>query len=239
MKKELFTLRKSEAGFSIVELLVVLSIIAVMAAVTIFYATAHKKAFQPDEEALQLADILQEARQRALTQRRTMRVEINLATNIVRLYDENRDATTATDDVLLRGLQLFPSANVKINTNPAEATYTPPESMPVPSAVFKPSVYPPSATQSVCTIRFLSNGTAVDAGNNGVGTGAVPTGATIYIWSPNKTTPTNGDIIRGVTVLGPTGVIRLWEFNEQSAATNKWKDSRRSSSYGASGNSVP
>lgn len=239
MKKELFTLRKSEAGFSLVELLVVISIISVMAAVTIFYATSHKKAFQPDEEALQLADILQEARQRALTERRTMRVEINLATYFVRLYDENRDATTSSDDVLLRGLQLFPSANVKIDTNPAEATYTPPETMPVPSAVFKPSVYTPSVSQSVCTIRFLANGTAVDAGTNAVGSGAVATGATIYVWKPNKTTPTNGDIIRGVTVLGPTGVIRLWEFNETSTATNKWMDSRRSSSYGTSGNSVP
>lgn len=239
MKKDVFTLPKAEAGFSVVELLVVLAIIAVMAAVTIFYATSHKKAFQPDEEALQIADILQEARQRALTERRAMRVEINLYTYMVKLYDENRDATTSADDVLLRGLKLFPNTSVKIDTNPSEASYTPPETMPVPSAVFKPSVYTPSISQSVCTIRFLANGTAVDAGTNAIGSGAVATGATIYVWSPNKTTPTSGDIIRGVTVLGPTGVIRLWEFNEQSAATNKWKDSRRSSSYGATGNSVP
>lgn len=239
MNKEVFDLRRREAGFSVVELLVVLAIIAVMAAVTIFYATAHKKAFKPDEQALQIADILQEARQRALTERRTMRVEINLSTYMVRLYDENRDGTTSSDDVLLRGLKLFSNTDVKVDTNPSEASYTPPESMPVPSAVYKPSVYTPSASQTVCTIRFLANGTAVDAGNNAIGTGAVPTGVTLYVWSPNQATPTKGDIIRGVTVLGPTGVIRLWEFNESSAASNKWKDSRRSSSYGATGNSVP
>ncbi len=238
MKKRSFAVPHGEAGFSVVELLVVVGIILVMAAITIFYATAHKKAYQPDEEALQIADILQEARQRALTQRRPMRVEINLSNNTVKLYDENRDQTTATDDVLLRGLTLYSTANVKIYTNPTEASYTPPETMPVPAAVFKASVYPASISQTVCTIRFLANGQAVDAGTNAIGSGAVPTGVTLYVWSPNQNTPTQADILRSVTVLGPTGVIRLWEFDHTSTATNKWKDSRRSTSYGTA-NATP
>jgi prepilin-type N-terminal cleavage/methylation domain-containing protein len=65
MKKELFTEKRFDAGFSIAELLVVLAIIGVMSAVVIFYATAHKKLYQPDDQALQIADILQEGRQRA------------------------------------------------------------------------------------------------------------------------------------------------------------------------------
>jgi type II secretory pathway pseudopilin PulG len=232
MKSRSIKALEAEAGFSAVEMLVVVSMILVLTAITIFYATPHKKAFQPDEEALQIADILQEARQRALTERRPMRVEINLSNYTVKLYDENVDQTTVNDDVLLRGLTLFADADVKINTNPTEATYTPPESMPVPAAVFKSSVYPPSISQTVCTIRFLANGTAVDAGTNAVGSGAVPTGITLFVWSPKKATPTQADILRSVTVLGPTGVIRLWEFDHDSSATNKWQDSRRSSSYG-------
>lgn len=232
-------MRKGESGFSVIELLMVVAIVAIMATVAIFYATGHKKAYQPDEQALQIADIMQEARQRALTQRRAMRVEINLTTNMVKLYDENTDATVATDDILLRNMTLFAAANVRVDTRPSEIGSNPAETLPVPNAVFKSSVYSPSVGQNVCTIRFLANGTAVDAGTNAIGTGAVPTGVTLHIWAPNKNNTSQSDIARSLTVLGSTGVIRMWEWDRSSAASNKWKDSRRSSSYGATGNSVP
>ncbi|MFM9904266.1 MAG: prepilin-type N-terminal cleavage/methylation domain-containing protein [Pyrinomonadaceae bacterium] len=239
MKNGYINRQRRESGFSVVELLVVISIIGIVSSIAIFYASAHKKAYQPDDQALQIADILQEARQRALTQRRAMRVEINLTTNFVKLYDENIDSTVATDDVLIKSFNLFAPTNVKVDSRPAEIGYNPAESLPVPNAVFKVSVYPSSISQNVCTIRFLPNGSVVDAGTNAVGGGAVPTGVTLHIWSPNKTTPTQSDIARAITVLGSTGVIRMWEFDHTSAASNKWKDSRRSSSFGATGNSVP
>ncbi len=238
MKSRRPTSKQSGSGFSIVELLVVVSIIAIMSTVVLFYAFAHKKLYQPDDQALQLADILQEGRQRALTQRRTMRVEINISNYTAKLYDENVLSNTANDDVLIKAMTLFQPTNVKVNTRPSEIGYNPPELMQVPNAVFKASVYPPSISQNVCTIRFLANGSAVDAGNNAIGTGAVPTGVTLHIWAPNKANPAQSDIARSLTVLGATGVIRLWEFDHSSTAPNKWKDSRRSSSYGASGNSL-
>ena len=232
MKSRLPVVVKVESGFSLIELLVVVGIMGVMATMVLFYANAHRKLYQPDEQALLLADMLQEGRQRALTERRTMRVEINLTTNTARLYDENRDSTVSTDDVLLKGMNLFAAANVRVDTRPSEISYNPPETMNVPNAVFAPSVYPPSISQSVCTIRFLANGTAVNAGTNAVGTGAVPTGLTLHIWSPKASNNAQSDIARSITVLGATGVIRLWEFDRNSTLTNKWKDSRRSSSYG-------
>ncbi len=239
MEKERMGKRRAQSGFSIVELLVVIAIIAIMSAIVLFYVTSQKKAYQPDEEALQLADILQEARQRSLTERRAMRVEINLTTNMVKLYDENTNAGVATDDVLLRNFALFAPANVHIDTRPSEIGYNPAESTPVPNCVFKTSVYTKSVGNNVCTIRFLANGTAVDAGNDTIGTGAVPTSVTVHIWAPNKINPTQSDIARSLTVLGFSGVVRMWEFDHTSAATNKWKDSHRAGSYGSSGNSVP
>jgi Tfp pilus assembly protein FimT len=239
MNRRLLKFHRTESGFSVIELMVVVGIVLVMSSVALFYASAHAKLYKPDDQALQLTDMMQEGRQRALTQRRTMRVEINLATNSAKLYDENTNQTSADDDVLIKAMNLFAATDVRVNARPSEIGYTPPESMPVPDAVFSPSVYTPSISQSVCTIRFLANGSAVNAGTNPVGTGAVPTGVTLYVWSPNKTNTDRSDIARAITVLGATGVIRLWEFDHTSAASNKWKDSRRSSSYGASGNSVP
>ncbi|MBK7934363.1 MAG: prepilin-type N-terminal cleavage/methylation domain-containing protein [Acidobacteria bacterium] len=223
----------SESGFSIIEILVVVGIIGIMSTIAIFYATNHKKAYQPDDQALMLADMLQEARQRALTQRRTMRVEVNLATNSAVLYDENTNATTSSDDAAIKAMNLFAPTNVKVDSRPSQISYNPAELLPVPNAVFKPSVYTPSVSQSVFTIRFLANGSAVDAGTNATGAGAVPTGVTLHIWAPKKTDATQSEIARAITILGSTGVIRLWEFDPSSPAANKWKDSRRSSSYGS------
>ncbi len=224
--------RKAESGFSVIEILVVVGIIGVMSTMALFYGFAHKKLYEPDEQALLLADMLQEARQRALTQRRTMRVEINLTTNSAKLYDENTNSTSASDDVMIKAMVLLPSLRVRVNARPSNIGYNPPEPMPVPDAVFKPSVYSPSVSQTVCTIRFLANGSAVDAGSNATGSGAVPTGLTLHVWSANQANPSNSEIARSITVLGATGVIRFWEFVPTSTDTNKWKDSRRSSSFG-------
>ena len=239
MKYRLSNSRSLERGFSVVELLVVLAIISVLSGAVLFYANAHKKLYQPDDQALQIADILQEARQRSLTQRRPMRVEINITNNTVKLYDENTISTSADDDVLLKAMNLFASANVKVDSRPSEISLNPPESMPVPNAVYKTSVYPTSISQTVSTIRFLANGSAVDAGTNATGSGAVTTGVTLHIWAPNKSNPGQSDIARSITILGATGVIRMWEYDHTSTATNKWKDSRRSSSYGTASNSNP
>lgn len=231
MKKAPLSKYRADAGFSLIELLVVVAIIAAMAGITIFYATSHKKAYQADDQVLQIADVLQEGRQRALTQRRTMRVEINMVSNTVKLYDENLNSTSAADDVMIKSLKLFDPAAVKVDSRPTDIAYNPAEPMPVPTAVFKNSVYTPTISQNVCTIRFLANGTVVDAGNDAIGTGAVPTGVTLHVWMPKASNPAQSDIARSITILGPTGVIRAWEFDPASTALNKWEDSRRAGTY--------
>ena len=225
-----------ESGYSIVELLLVVGILAIMSTVALFYASAHRRLYEPDEQALQLSDMFQEARQRALTQRRPMRVEINLTSNIARLYDENTNTTSSSDDFLIRSLNLFASNRVRVDTRPSEIGYNPPESMPVPTAVYAPSVYTPSVSQNALTVRFLANGSAANSGTNATGSGAIVTGVSLHIWSPKASNNAQSDIARCITVLGATGVIRLWEFDRNSTASNKWKDSRRSSSYGTAGN---
>jgi hypothetical protein len=148
------------------------------------------------------------------------------------LYDENSSSTTAADDVLLKQLQLFSPANVRVDGPPEEITYNPPEPFPVANAVYKASVYPPSIGQNVCTVRFLPSGRAVDAGTTAIGTGAVPTGVSFHVWSPSSAIPGQSNIARAITIIGATGVIRLWEFDKTSPAQNQWRDSRRSGSYG-------
>src|SRR5215203_6352214 len=130
-------------GFSRVELLIVLSVITILLGISLFYLTGHERLFRPDEEALKIIDVFQEARQRSLTQRETMRVEIDLTDNMLRLIDENLP-NSADDDRLVRSVVLAPQSEVKLNSRPPDITTNPTEIMSVPIAQFRSSVYPTS-----------------------------------------------------------------------------------------------
>jgi prepilin-type N-terminal cleavage/methylation domain-containing protein len=223
--------RKTKNGFSTVELLVVLVIIGVLAGMTGFYYTAHRNLYKPDDQSLKLIDIFQEARQRALTQRETMRVELDTTDNIARIIEENSPATE-TDDREIRRISLFEVNEVKISRRADNIGYNPPEPLPVANAFFTISNYPSSSTHTVCTIRFQSNGMVLNGGSDAIGTGATPTGVTLHIWSPQKNSPNDADIARAITIIGSSGSLRLWEYDKTSTETNKWQDSRRSGGYG-------
>lgn len=224
MKKKIVLRGNNQSGFSLPELLLVFVVIAILSAISLSFLSKQKQLYKPDDQALKIVDILQEARQRSLTERETMRVEISLTR--VRLIDEN-GITSETDDLLLKEMPLLPATDVNIESRPAEINNNPPESITAPSAQYTTSVYPSSANQKVCTLRFQSNGRVVNAGNSPVGNGATVSSVTIHNWSPKKESPERSSIARAITVIGTSGVIRLWEYRRDSPGTNKWFDSRR------------
>jgi len=220
-----------ESGFSVMELLMVLAIILVLSSLSLFYLTAHQALYKPDEQALLITDLFQEARQKSLTQRETHRLEINRTRKTVRLIDENTPATV-DDDAVIREINLLEDNVVTVGVKPGNIDVNPPEPLPVPDANFLPSNYPTSIGDSVATFRFMANGTVTNGGNTATGTGAVVTGGTVHIWSPNKDVQSDADIARSITVIGSSGSVRLWEYDRSLTTTNKWKDSRRSGTYG-------
>ena len=218
-------------GFSIVELLIVLTVITILLGISLFYLSGHERLFRPDEQALKIIDVFQEARQRSLTQRETMRVEIDLTDNAVRLIDENQPAT-ADDDRIVKSHILEPPSEVHINSRPPDIATNPTEIMPVPLAQFRSSVYPASAAHDVCTFRFQRNGSVVNEGTDSVGSNATTTGLMLFIWSPKKNSADETEIARAITVIGATGSVRFWEYDRNLTGANKWKDSRRAGVYG-------
>ena len=227
-----------ETGASLFELLVVVAIITIMSTVSIFYFSGNSRMFKPDEESLKLIDLLQEARQRSLTQRESIRVEIDLTDNIARIIDENTP-TTDTDDKKIREITLYPAVDIKLNSQPPDITTYPPDTLAAQAAAFQISVYPASVTHNVCTLRFMRDGTVFNAGTNPTANGATLTSATLFIWSPKLNSTTQSDFARAITIVGTTGSMKLWEYNRTSTDANKWKDSRRTGVYGTTGSATP
>ncbi|MBX7172749.1 MAG: hypothetical protein K1X72_17395 [Pyrinomonadaceae bacterium] len=218
---------KSNLGFSVAELLVVLVITSVMTCVSLYYLYGHQKLYKPDEQASLFIDMLQEARQRALTQKVTMRVELDLTDNVARLINEG-DATVATDDKIIRSFVLKSTKEVKVEQKPNNVSVSPTEPSPVPSITFvTSSTHPLSLNHKVATLRFRKDGTVTDGGTNAIANGAIITGSTVFVWQPDKTNANNSTITRAITVIGGSGAIRLWNYYPDLPANTAWKDSRR------------
>ena len=105
-------------------------------------------------------------------------------------------------------------------------TATPVETIPVLPVAFANSTHPLSLGNQVVTMRFRSNGTVENAGNDAIGTGATPTGATIYVWTKSETdtsaNPTVASVLRAVTVLGSSGLTRMWKCGIVNNQCSNW-----------------
>ena len=221
----------NERGVSIVEILVVVVLMSALAAISYAYLANQRTAYRSDQQATLMADIFQRARLTALNNRRTIRVEINLTTNLVRLIDEGT-AGIDTDDRLVTTLTIPANIDVRVDRRPANIPSSPNG---LTEAAFAASVYTApsigSSGQSVFTLRFLQNGTVTNGGTNSIAAGATITGATIYVWTPNSATDlTNTGRISGaraITILA-TGAVKLWYQIPASQVVGGiyWRDTR-------------
>lgn len=216
-------LSNSQKGFSVIELVVVLLIIGILSAFAV-WTLRTPKLYNAETQALTLIDMLQEARQRSLSQRRTMRIEIDSTRKLIRLINENTPGN-ASDDTLIKAIP-FIDNGVYIGRTPTNMTGTITELAPVPVSSFSTSQHPLSINNQVITLRFLKNGTVTNAGSDAIGTGSVPTGATIYVWSKRdgdtNANTTTANIFRAVTVLGSSGSAKLWKCATTSSQCSTW-----------------
>lgn len=225
---------KSEQGISIVEIVFVLLLIGVISAIVAGTLRAPRL-YAAENQALGLIDMMREAQQRALTQKKTMRVEINATQRFVRLINENEpidanndgvdDAPTANNDLIVKTLP-YTDSNVFIAVTPTNMSAVPTETTPVTPAALSTSTHPLSVGNQVVTMRFRSNGTVLNAGSNAIGTNSIPTGATVYVWSKKDSdtslNPTIANVLRAVTVSGSSGLARLWKCGVTTSGCTTW-----------------
>lgn len=202
-----------EKGFSLIELIIVMLIISILSVMAVLSFRAEKK-YSADTQAYQVMDIFNEARQRSLTQHKTMRIEINQTRNIVRLINEN-DPANLKDDKEIRTITLMSPAYVVVGAAPQNSYQVPTEMSPTPALTFKKSLYATSNGDMVATLRYAKNGIVYDAGSNAAADNSAMTGATIYFWIPDYSSANKplltGSVIRAITVQGTSGLANYWK----------------------------
>jgi len=199
----------SRSGFSVIELLVVLGVIALLSVISLPYIVNFTKPYKSEDQSLKVMDLMRETAQLALTRRRTVRFEIDLTDNAVNIIDENG----SDPDRLVKSVPLEATKDVRIDVIPAGVTRPNPPN-------YANATYTPDSLghlrgsttvsgNTVFAVRFRSDGSAVSATN-------VPLNRTMFVWpplTPGSTTPRSNREVRAITLFGGSGAIRYWKHN--------------------------
>lgn len=211
MRIGLFKKRRSESGFSIIELVIVLVIIAILSAISLPYIYNYKKLYKSEDQSLKVMDLMREAAQLALTRRRLMRFELDLTDNAVLIIDGNGPGPA--DDTQIKSIPLEPVREIRMDQIPAGVTKpVPPNYTDIAFVADITGHLVGGSTvtgHTVWQIGFLPDGSVVNTAN-------VPVSANIYIWPPvtaGSGTARNPKEIRAITMFGGSGAIRYWKYD--------------------------
>jgi len=188
-------------GYSLVELLVVISVIAIVTAIAVFSFTNTREMYNADDAANRVVNYFREANSKAVSNHHSYRVTINNITNTISLIDEvtlasgNNDGETINgDDVLVK--QEPVGVRVLLTQPTTPSTVNPP----APPFNYAAA----SFVSNVWTGHFQSDGTVTDVN-------LAPISCTMFFQPVDK--QNIAQLIRAVTLFGPSGSIRLWAYN--------------------------
>jgi prepilin-type N-terminal cleavage/methylation domain-containing protein len=179
---------RGEAGFNLIEMTVVLGIMGVLAGVTIFQVGQSRPVAIGDSAMRVVLSQLNAARERAITERRNMRVTFTSA-GVTVIREEIPTGTSTLSVVPFEGAAQFLVINGVGD-------------IPSPDAIgYSSAVYFPTATGSPPEIKFSSEGTFIDQDG-------MPANGTVFIAVPNQRISA-----RAISIFGSTGRIRAYKFN--------------------------
>ena len=204
------TTPETERGFSMIELMVVIFVIAIMTAAIVFNFRGNKRAYASDDEAMKILSFCREAYQRALSQRQAQKLTIDRQNKLVKLTDMG--TLPGGDEVLINRGVLNPDITMD-QPSVGATTLSPPPA---------PYNYTPAAFDSSNSLDlvFLADGSVTNTANFNNSTFA-PVSVTIF-FSPSAGTAVNasqvaavnsGNLMRAVTIYGPTGSAKFWRFD--------------------------
>ncbi len=227
-------IKNKQSGFSMVELIIVVVIVAIFAVLATTFASPTL--YKADEKARVVVEFMQTARERAITKRSIMRVEIDDTDKKIRLIAEN-DPDDLEDDDLIRQVDYGQDPRIVVGNPPQNNQGNPTESTPVPTISFSspidygssnPLGNPPGfGSHQVATFRFKPNGNVVDEGIAATGASALPAGATIYFWTRSEDNSdqlsSNASVLRAITISGSSGSTRFWACEIKEGSCVEWQ----------------
>jgi prepilin-type N-terminal cleavage/methylation domain-containing protein len=174
----------SDRGFTLIEIMMALGLIAVMSAIAVMVMPTALRSATADSGAARVVAVLRTAREQAISQRRNVRVTFTAPNQIVvtRVNVPSTTTTTLGTTVLETGIafQLFPGV---------------PDT---PDAFGNLSA---TAFGAATTVMFTSEGTFVDQNGD-------PANGTVFLG--RGIDPMTA---RAVTIFGPTALIRQWRWS--------------------------
>jgi prepilin-type N-terminal cleavage/methylation domain-containing protein len=179
----------SEAGFSLSEMLVVTGIMSVLTATAVFQIGQSRPAALGDGAMRVVLSQMNAARERAITERRQMRLTFtNNTVTVIREEIPGPTLTTLSAIPFEGGVQFLVIAGVG--------------DIPAPDNIgFSTALVFPTATGTPPEVKFSSEGTFINQDG-------LPLNGTIFVALPNQKASA-----RGVSIFGATGRIRAYRFN--------------------------
>jgi hypothetical protein len=209
MNRKFKELRASEAGASVLEIVMVMAVILILSSVAIPYMWNYKKLYKSEDLSLRMMDLMRETAQTALVQRKTMRYEIDLTDNVILVIDESQNAPKGQQ---IKKIPLESTRDVRIDQIPTGVSKPNPPNYADAAFATDNVGHMVGATtitgHNIWSCRFKSDGSVV----NSAGT---PVSANIYVWPPKTSgslIPRNTGEVRAITLFGGTGAVRYWKY---------------------------
>jgi prepilin-type N-terminal cleavage/methylation domain-containing protein len=176
----------SDRGFTLVELMVALGLIAVMSAVAVMVMPTALRSATADSGSARVVSVLRTAREQAISQRRNVRVTFSAPNQIVvtRINVPSTTTTTLSTTTLESGISFQLFAGV-------------PDT---PDAFGNASA---TAFGTATSVMFTSEGTFVDQNGD-------PVNGTVFLGKG-----IDPMTARAVSIFGPTALIRQWRWNSR------------------------
>ena len=199
---------RSERGFSTIEMAVTAIVLLIIAGISIFVLGNSLPAMRTNTGLVTTMEVLRQARQTAIDQRRTIIVTLNAPSGAVHTISVQRVAAGVIDPNFIQQFPLPSDVQFVADAKLPKPPNTPDGFGNGTAAIdFEDAVAIKPGNQ----VYFLPDGSAQSpAGNleNGV----------VYIERPGYF-----QFCRAVTVFGGTGKIRSWRLQQVSAGVWKWQ----------------
>jgi prepilin-type N-terminal cleavage/methylation domain-containing protein len=179
---------QNEAGFSLLEIMVVVGIMGVLAAMAIMVSPSYTEHARAEAGIAQVMDALRLARETAISQRRNVEVRFIGLTAIQTAREDIGANGVVTGTTVLRTVEF--ESNMKFLQQPGVPDT--PDLFGNGAAV----AFGPSPTRV-----FTSEGTFVNQQGD-------PLNGTVFLSIPGK--PLSA---RAITIFGPTALLRAWRWN--------------------------